>query len=159
MVRLFIGLGDEEIILANDVWLKALALNLIHAVNNDSTNAGNISRQFLTETDSLPQDVTKLPSFSKALVHHLSAVGEAKPAVLARILLPLLLNNPIRGEEKFPRPPQSTKYCQAIIEEPVNDSDTVYKFTGGLVLGMFFFLLYLFQKEKKKIIIIMNFYF
>ncbi|XP_014214369.1 integrator complex subunit 4 isoform X2 [Copidosoma floridanum] len=136
LVRLFIGLEDNQVALAKNVWLKALALDLIFATNNDPTNAGNVSRQFLAETDSLPQDTTKLPPFSKALVHHLAAVGEAKPATLTRILVPLLINLPQPGDDKLPRPPQSTKYCQAIIEEPVNDSDTVYKFTGGLILGI-----------------------
>ena len=121
--------------LATDVWLKALALDLIRATNNDPAGALTIVRHFLAETDSLPEDTTKLPPFSKALVQQLPALGEARPATLTRLLMPLLINPSLTGEEKLPRPAQSTKYCRAIIEEPVSDSDSVLKFTGELILG------------------------
>ncbi|XP_031778632.1 integrator complex subunit 4 [Nasonia vitripennis] len=136
LLRLFIGLGDNEMALANDIWLKALALDLIRVASSDTGSALPLARQFLAETDTLPQDASKLPPFSKALVHQLPAVGEAKPGTLAKLLLPLLVNPPLKGEEKLPRPPPTTKYCQAIIEEPISDSDTVLKFTGGLILGI-----------------------
>lgn len=121
--------------LANDMWLKALGLELIRAANSNTGSALPIARQFLAEADSLPQEAAKLPPFSKALVQQLPVLGESKPGALSRLLKPLLLNPSLKGEEKLPRPPQSTKYCQAIIEEPVSDSDTVFKFTGGLILG------------------------
>ncbi|KAJ8680914.1 hypothetical protein QAD02_016701 [Eretmocerus hayati] len=136
LLRLFTGLGEYETAMANDIWLRTLALDLIRATNSDTGSALPLTRQFIAETDSLPVDTSKLPPFSKALVLNLPGVGEAKPGALARLLLPLLVNPPMQGEERLPRPPQSTKYCQAIIEEPVSDSDTVLKFTGGLILAV-----------------------
>lgn len=138
---MFIGLGDYETSLANDMWLKALGLELIRAASSNTGSALPIARQFLTEADCLPQDAAKLPSFSKALVQQLPVLGESKPGALARLLKPLLINPCCKTEEKMPRPPQSTKYCQAIIEEPVSDSDTVLKFTGGLILGLYSYIL------------------
>lgn len=139
LLRLFIGLGEYDTALATDIWLKALALDLVRAANNEPANALALARHFLNETDSLPEDALKLPPFSNALVHQLPALGEAKPVTLVKLLLPLLVNPPLKGEEQLPRPPQSTKFCQAVIEHPVNDSDNVYKFTGGLILGKYIF--------------------
>ncbi|XP_014223343.1 integrator complex subunit 4 [Trichogramma pretiosum] len=137
LLQLFIGLGENEATLATDIWLKALALDLVRMTkNSDVASAKFLTRQLLLAADTLPDDPQKLPPFSKALIQQLSSVEEAKPQILSKLLLPLLINPTKKGEEKLPRPPQSTKYCQAVIEEPVSDSDTVLKFTGGLVLGI-----------------------
>ena len=137
-MRLFIGLGENETALATDIWLKALALDLIRITNSSDNNNNNslqMVRQFLTEADALPEDTCKLPPFSKTLVFQLPSLIDAKPEVLSRLLLSLFVNPTFKIEEKLPRPSQSTMFCQAIIEEPLSDSDTVLKFTGGLILG------------------------
>lgn len=122
--------------LANDVWLKALALDLIRVTKSATGSALPLTRQFLSETDTLPQDSSKLPPFSKALVQKIPSLGEAKPGSLTRLLLPLLVNPPSQEEERLPRPSVSTKLCHAIIEEPRGDADAALKFTGGLLLGI-----------------------
>ncbi|XP_015599164.1 integrator complex subunit 4 [Cephus cinctus] len=134
--RLFSGLGETEMILANDVWLKALALELIRVTRSATGSALPLARHFLSEADALPQDSSKLPPFSKALALQLPSLAEAKPGTLTRLLLPLLLTLPLQGEEKLPRPSASTRLCRALIEEPRGDADAALKFTGGLLLGI-----------------------
>ncbi|KAG7201989.1 hypothetical protein KM043_004681 [Ampulex compressa] len=112
--RLFSGLGENEITLATDVWLKALAIELIRVTRSATGSALPLARHFLSEADTLPQDTSKLPPFSKALV----------------------LQLPSLGEERLPRPSASTRFCRANIEEPRGDADAALKFTGGLLLGI-----------------------
>ncbi|KAH0564574.1 integrator complex subunit 4 [Cotesia glomerata] len=134
--HLFVGLEENEITLATDVWLKALAVELIRITKSATGSALPLARQFLSEADSLPQDTSKLPPFSRALVMEIPSMADAKPGSLSRLLLPLLTTLPARGEERLPRPSVSTKLCRAIIEEPRGDADAALKFTGGLILGI-----------------------
>ncbi|XP_066588194.1 integrator complex subunit 4 [Prorops nasuta] len=134
--RLFSGLGESEITLANDLWLKALAIELIRVTKSATGSALPLARQFLSEADSLPQDTSKLPPFSRSLVHEIPVLPDVKPGSLTRLLLPLLLMLPSPGEEKLPRPPVATRLCRATIEEPRGDADAALKFTGGLLLGI-----------------------
>lgn len=134
--RLFSGLGETDIILANDVWLKALAVELIRVTRSATGSALPLARHFLSEADSLPQDTTKLPPFSRALVHQIPTLADVKPGSLTRLLLPLLLTPSAKEEERLPRPSASTRFCRAIIEEPRGDADAALKFTGGLLLGI-----------------------
>ncbi|XP_043515700.1 integrator complex subunit 4 [Frieseomelitta varia] len=135
--RLFSGLNENEIILANDVWLKALAVELIRVTRSvTGRSALPLARHFLSEADILPQDTTKLPSFSRALVLQIPTLADVKPGSLTRMLLPLLLTPASQGEERLPRPSVSTRFCRAIIEEPRGDADAALKFTGGLLLGI-----------------------
>ncbi|XP_034934524.1 integrator complex subunit 4 [Chelonus insularis] len=132
----FLNVKESEITLAVDVWLKALAVELIKVTKSATGSALPLARQFLSETDALLQDNSKLPPFSHALFLQIPSLGEAKPGSLSRILLPLLTNPPAQGEERLPRPSASTKICRAIIEEPRGDADAALKFTGGLILGI-----------------------
>lgn len=134
--RLFSGLGENEITLATDVWLKALAIELIRVTRSATGSALPLARHFLSEADTLPQDTSKLPPFSKALVLQLPSLVDMKPGSLTRLLLPLLLTPALQGEERLPRPSASTRFCRANIEEPRGDADAALKFTGGLLLGI-----------------------
>ncbi|KAF7996987.1 hypothetical protein HCN44_005264 [Aphidius gifuensis] len=134
--HLFTGLDDNDMTLATDVWLKALAVELIRVTKSATGSALPLARHFLSEADSLPQDTSKLPPFSRALVLQIPSLGEAKPGSLSKLLLPLLTTPLARGDEKLPRPSAKTRLCRAIIEEPRNDADTSLKFTGGLLLGI-----------------------
>lgn len=135
--RLFSGLDENEIILANDVWLKALAVELIRVTRSmTGRSALPLARHFLSEADILSQDPTKLPSFSRALVLQIPTLADVKPGSLTRMLLPLLLTPASQGEERLPRPSVFTRFCRAIIEEPRGDADAALKFTGGLLLGI-----------------------
>lgn len=136
MQRLFTGLDETEIALANDVWLKALAVELIRITKSATGSALPLARHFLAEADALPDDTTNLPPFSRALVLQIPALGEAKPGSLSRLLLPLLTVVAAPGEERLPRPSASTRLCRAVIEEPRGDADSALKFTGGLLLGI-----------------------
>ena len=118
------------------MWLKSLALDLIRATKSSKGSALPLARRFLSEADSLPQDCSMLPPFSKALVNLLPTLGDTKPGSLTRLLLPLFANPPVKQREKLPRPSSLTKYCQAIIEQPLKDADTALKFTGGLILAI-----------------------
>lgn len=122
--------------LATDVWLKALALDLIRVSRSATGSALPLTRQFLSEADALPQDTLKLPPFSKSLVTQLPALGEAKPGTLTRLLVPLLMAPLQIGDERLPRPSALTRFCRAVIEEPRSDADAALKFTGGLLLGI-----------------------
>ncbi|CAG5095108.1 Similar to INTS4: Integrator complex subunit 4 (Homo sapiens) [Cotesia congregata] len=115
---------------------NTLAVELIRITKSATGSALPLARQFLSEADSLPQDTSKLPPFSRALVMEIPSMADAKPGSLSRLLLPLLTTLPARGEERLPRPSVSTKLCRAIIEEPRGDADAALKFTGGLILGI-----------------------
>lgn len=91
--------------------------------------------KLVSEIESLPQDSSKLPSFSRALVLQYPTIIEITPDSLSMFLLPLLLT-PTAREEKLPRPSSTTRFCHAIIEEPKSDADSALKFTGGLLLGI-----------------------
>ncbi|XP_043476847.1 integrator complex subunit 4 [Leptopilina heterotoma] len=134
--RLFSGLSEVDMALASDVWLKALAIDLVRVTRSATGSALPLTRQFLSEADALPQDTMKLPPFSKSLVIQLPALGEVKPGPLTRLLMPLLLTPLQIGDERLPRPSASTRFCRAIIEEPRGDADSALKFTGGLLLGI-----------------------
>ncbi|KAK0085876.1 hypothetical protein PV325_004270 [Microctonus aethiopoides] len=134
--HLFVGLEEIEMALATDLWLKALAVELIRVTKSATGSALPLARHFLSEADALPQDTSKLPPFSRALVLQIPPLGDAKPGTLSRLLLPLLTTPPARGDERFPRPSSTTKFCRAIIEEPRGDADSALKFTGGLLLGI-----------------------
>lgn len=134
--RLFTGLNEIDMALATDVWLKALAVELVRVTKSATGSALPLARHFLSEADSLPQDTTKLPQFSRSLVLQIPSLGDAKPGSLTKLLLPLLTTLPARGEEKLPRPSATTRFCRAIIEEPRGDADASLKFTGGLLLGI-----------------------
>lgn len=110
--------------LATDLWLKALAVELIRVTKSATGSALPLARHFLSEADALPQDTSKLPPFSRALVLQIPPLGDAKPGTLSRLLLPLLTTPPARGDERFPRPSSTTKLCRAIIEEPRGDADS-----------------------------------
>lgn len=134
--RLFTGLGETEIILANDMWLKALSIELVRVTKSATGSALPLARHFLSEADALPQDTSKLPPFSKALVLQIPSLADVKPGSLTRLLLPLLLTPMAQGDERLPRPSATTRFCRAHIEEPRGDADAALKFTGGLLLGI-----------------------
>ncbi|XP_012528801.1 integrator complex subunit 4 [Monomorium pharaonis] len=134
--RLFSGLGENEIILANDMWLKALAIELVKVTRSATGSALPLARYFLSEADALPQDTSRLPPFSRALVLQIPTLADVKPGSLTRLLLPLLLTPVAQGEERLPRPSATTRFCRAHIEEPRGDADAALKFTGGLLLGI-----------------------
>ncbi|XP_072743656.1 integrator complex subunit 4 [Anoplolepis gracilipes] len=134
--RLFSGLGETEIILANDIWLKALSIELVRVTKSATGSALPLSRYFLSEADALPQDTSRLPPFSKALVLQIPNLADVKPGSLTRLLLPLLLTPTAQGDERLPRPSATTRFCRAHIEEPRGDADAALKFTGGLLLGI-----------------------
>ncbi|XP_076380143.1 integrator complex subunit 4 [Megalopta genalis] len=135
--RLFSGLAEIDTMLAIDLWLKALAVELIRVTRSvTGRSALPLTRYFLSEADTLPQDTSKLPTFSRALVLQIPTLADVKPGSLTRLLLPLLLTPAAQGEERLPRPSVSTRFCRAIIEEPRGDADAALKFTGGLLLGI-----------------------
>ncbi|KYM75326.1 Integrator complex subunit 4 [Atta colombica] len=134
--RLFSGLDENDIILANDMWLKALAIELVRVTKSATGSALPLARYFLSEADALPQDTSKLPPFSRALVLQIPTLADVKPGSLTRLLLPLLLTPVVQGEERLPRPSATTRFCRAHIEEPRGDADAALKFTGGLLLGI-----------------------
>lgn len=146
--RLFSGLGENEVILANDMWLKAVAIELIRTTRNDTTTTGGggtsssallpLARHFLSEADILTaQDTSRLPPFSRALVLQIPTLAaDVNPASLTRLLLPLLLTPVAQGEQHLPRPLAMTRFCRAYIQEPRGDADAALKFTGGLLLGI-----------------------
>ncbi|KYN43132.1 Integrator complex subunit 4 [Trachymyrmex septentrionalis] len=134
--RLFSGLDENDIILANDMWLKALAIELVRVTKSATGSALPLARYFLSEADALPQDTSRLPPFSRALVLQIPTLADVKPGSLTRLLLPLLLTPVIQGEERLPRPSATTRFCRAHIEEPRGDADAALKFTGGLLLGI-----------------------
>ncbi|KAH0944626.1 hypothetical protein HN011_000325 [Eciton burchellii] len=134
--RLFSGLGENEIILANDMWLKALAIELVRITKSATGSALPLARYFLSEADALPQDTSRLPPFSRALVLQIPILADVKPGSLTRLLLPLLLTPMVQGEERLPRPLTTTRFCRAHIDEPRSDADAALKFTGGLLLGI-----------------------
>lgn len=133
---MFSGLGENEVILANDMWLKALAIELVRVTKSATGSALPLARHFLLEVDALPQETSRLPSFSKALVLKIPSMADVKPGSLTRLLLPLLLTPVAHGEERLPRPSATTNFCRAYIEEPRGDADAALKFTGGLLLGI-----------------------
>ncbi|XP_014468893.1 PREDICTED: integrator complex subunit 4 [Dinoponera quadriceps] len=134
--RLFSGLSENEVILANDMWLKALAMELIRVTKSATGSALPLTRHFLSEADALPQDTSRLPPFSRALVLKIPNLPDVKPGSLMQLLVQLLLEPVVRGEERLPKPSASTRLCRAIIEEPRGDADAALKFTGGLLLGI-----------------------
>ncbi|XP_020292828.1 integrator complex subunit 4 [Pseudomyrmex gracilis] len=134
--RLFSGLGDNEITLANDMWLKALAIELVRVTKSATGSALPLARHFLSEADALPEDTSRLPPFSRALVLQIPSLADIKPGSLTRLLIPLLLTPIAQGEERLPRPSVTTRFCRAHIEEPRGDADAALKFTGGLLLGI-----------------------
>ncbi|XP_070169747.1 integrator complex subunit 4 isoform X1 [Polyergus mexicanus] len=134
--RLFSGLGETEIILANDMWLKVLSIELVRVTKSATGSALPLARHFLSEADALPQDTSRLPLFSKALVLQIPSLADVKPGSLTRLLLPLLLTPMAQGDERLPRPSATTRFCRAYIEEPRGDADAALKFTGGLLLGI-----------------------
>lgn len=134
--RLFSRLGENEMILANDMWLKALAIELVRVTKSATGSALPLARYFLSEADALPQDTSRLPPFSRALVLQIPTLADVKPGSLTRLLLPLLLTPVAQGEERLPRPSATTRFCRAHIEEPRGDADAALKFTGGLLLGI-----------------------
>lgn len=126
-------MGENETILANDLWLKALAVDLVRVSRKSS--AVPIAHRFLAEIDAMSQDTTKLPPFSRSLVVQLPTLIETNADTLSQIVMPMLA--PAKQvEEKLPRPTSSARFCYALIEEPKSDSDTALKFTGGLLLGI-----------------------
>ncbi|XP_011866099.1 PREDICTED: integrator complex subunit 4 [Vollenhovia emeryi] len=134
--RLFSGLGENEMILANDMWLKALAIELVRVTKSATGSALPLARYFLSEADALPQDTSRLPPFSRALVLQIPTLADVKPGSLTRLLLPLLLTPVAQGDERLPRPSATARFCRAHIEEPRGDADAALKFTGGLLLGI-----------------------
>ncbi|XP_029158303.1 integrator complex subunit 4 [Nylanderia fulva] len=134
--RLFSGLGETEMILANDMWLKVLSIELVRVTKSATGSALPLARHFLSEADALPQDTSRLPPFSKALVLQIPSLADVKPGSLTRLLLPLLLTPMAQGDERLPRPSATTRFCRAHIEEPRGDADAALKFTGGLLLGI-----------------------
>ncbi|KYN02203.1 PREDICTED: integrator complex subunit 4 [Cyphomyrmex costatus] len=134
--RLFSGLNENDITLANDMWLKALAIELVRVTKSATGSALPLARYFLSEADALPQDTSRLPPFSRALVLQIPSLADVKPGSLTRLLLPLLLTPVVQGEERLPRPSATTRFCRAHIEEPRGDADAALKFTGGLLLGI-----------------------
>lgn len=134
--RLFSGLSEKEVILANDMWLRTLAIELVRVTKSATGSALPLARHFLSEADALPQDTSRLPPFSKALVLQIPTLADVKPGSLTRLLLPLLLTPVVHGEERLPRPSATTRFCRAYIEEPRGDADAALKFTGGLLLGI-----------------------
>ncbi|XP_011313363.1 integrator complex subunit 4 [Fopius arisanus] len=134
--RLFTGLEEADVALATDVWLKALAVELIRVTKRATGSALPLAKHFLSEADGLPQDTSRLPPFSRQLVMEIPSLGEAKPGSLSRLLLPLLTGPLRRGDERLPRPSARTRLCRALIEEPRGDADAALKFTGGLLLGI-----------------------
>ncbi|XP_018365364.1 PREDICTED: integrator complex subunit 4 isoform X2 [Trachymyrmex cornetzi] len=134
--RLFSGLDENDIILANDMWLKALAIELVRVTKSATGSALPLARYFLSEADALPQDTSRLPPFSRALVLQIPTLADVKPGSLTRLLLPMLLTPVVQGEERLPRPSATTRFCRAHIEEPRGDADAALKFTGGLLLGI-----------------------
>ncbi|KYQ50707.1 Integrator complex subunit 4 [Trachymyrmex zeteki] len=134
--RLFSGLNENDIILANDMWLKALAIELVRVTESATGSALPLARYFLPKADALPQDTSRLPPFSRALVLQIPTLADVKPGSLTRLLLPLLLTPVVQGEERLPRPSATTRFCRAHIEEPRGDADAALKFTGGLLLGI-----------------------
>ncbi|KYQ52657.1 Integrator complex subunit 4 [Trachymyrmex zeteki] len=134
--RLFNGLDENDIILANDMWLKALAIELVRVTESATGSALPLARYFLPKADALPQDTSRLPPFSRALVLQIPTLADMKPGSLMRLLLPLLLTPVVQGEERLPRPSATTRFCRAHIEEPRGDADAALKFTDGLLLGI-----------------------
>lgn len=118
------------------MWLKALAIELVRVTRSATGSALPLARYFLSEADALPQDTSRLPPFSRALVLQIPTLADVKPGSLTRLLLPLLLTPVAQGEERLPRPMATTRFCRAYIEEPRGDADAALKFTGGLLLGI-----------------------
>ena len=135
MRKLYTALDENETALAHDVWLKALAVELIRITKGATGSALPLAQTFIAEVNLIRQDTPNLPPFSLALLQ-IPSLGESKPGALSRLLLPLLTAVPERGEERLPRPSAPTRLCRAVIEEPRTDGDSAMKFTGGLVLGI-----------------------
>jgi len=100
------------------MWLKALAIELVRVTKSATGSALPLARYFLSEADALPQDTSKLPPFSRALVLQIPTLADVKPGSLTRLLLPLLLTPIAQGEERLPSPLATTRFCRAHIEEP-----------------------------------------
>ncbi|KAG6455584.1 integrator complex subunit 4 [Manduca sexta] len=71
--------------------------------------------------------------FTIAVFRHLSMNADNKPAALARALMPLLQSAPLPS---IPRPNLKIRMTSARIVEPAAESDTVVRFSAGLVAGV-----------------------
>ncbi|GBM31165.1 Integrator complex subunit 4 [Araneus ventricosus] len=139
----FLGLNSEEIICLRQLRLRALSLQLMVLIRGSNTSALGPCEAFLEQVDSLQrfQEEQGLnpDSFTSALFRDLDLLEDPKPGTVARVLQPLLQSCPcpsLRLNVDSPEGLERVKQASAVIHEPAADSETVHKFTAGLVLGI-----------------------
>ena len=130
--------------------LKAMALHLVFLIRRSNKSAltptehflrevEKVSRMFPMESDDSAMVVGGKPRhFLHDLLHKLhelpSGAEGRKPGVVARVLQPLLIHNPVEAlsiEDIL-----GVSMCKAIVYEPVGNNETPLKYTAGLVLAV-----------------------
>ncbi|GIY87435.1 integrator complex subunit 4 [Caerostris darwini] len=138
----FLGLNSEEVICLRQLRLRALSLQLMVLIRSNTSALGPCEA-FLEQADSLQrfqEDQGLTPdSFTSALFRDLDSLEDPKPGTVARVLQPLLQSCPcpsLRLNVDSPEGLERVKQASAVIHEPAADSESVHKFTAGLVLGI-----------------------
>ncbi|GFY47093.1 integrator complex subunit 4 [Trichonephila inaurata madagascariensis] len=139
----FLGLSSEEIICLRQLRLRALSLQLMVLIRGSNTSALGPCEAFLEQVDSLQrfqeEQGLSSDSFTSALFRDLDSLEDPKPGTVARVLQPLLQSCPcpsLRLNVDCPEGLERVKQASAVIHEPAADSESVHKFTAGLVLGI-----------------------
>ncbi|PRD20942.1 UNVERIFIED_CONTAM: ints4 [Trichonephila clavipes] len=139
----FLGLSSEEIICLRQLRLRALSLQLMVLIRGSNTSALGPCEAFLEQVDSLQrfqeEQGLSSDSFTSALFRDLDSLEDPKPGTVARVLQPLLQSCPcpsLRLNVDCPEGLERVKQASAVIHEPAVDSESVHKFTAGLVLGI-----------------------
>lgn len=135
----FTNLSPTEEASIRNLRVRTLALQLVYVVHGSTGSALGLCDNFLEHTEALHRYLTdeKLSpdSFLEAVFEELSMLEEPRPGAVARILQPLLLSHPVPALSPIIDPAQ-VHMCSAEINEPQADSETIYKLTAGLVVGV-----------------------
>uniref|UniRef100_A0A8D9FEG4 Integrator complex subunit 4 n=1 Tax=Cacopsylla melanoneura TaxID=428564 RepID=A0A8D9FEG4_9HEMI len=134
---LFVGLSDADLALIKQFKVKVLALQLVYVVRATNQSARTFCQHFLLQVELMSRflkDKSIQPEeFIATMMRDLNQLEDTKPGTVARCLLPLLqlchLTSP-------PQPNTQVGMCYAVINAPALSSDTVLKFTAGLLMGI-----------------------
>ena len=144
----FHGIHPLQSALIQQTRVKALALQLMAIIHGSNASALSLCEAFLEELqllDKLMREQGIEPDqLTAAMIREIKSLEKPKPGSVARILQPLFLSSDklttkladlslMASEKSFPSLVK-LKMSSAIINEPTMKSDSILKFTAGLVL-------------------------
>ncbi|CAB4067195.1 INTS4 [Lepeophtheirus salmonis] len=129
--------------------LVVMALNLLFIVRASNKSALNASEMFMKEMrrvissyedeeGNVKED--EILSTSPFLYNLLCKLNEEKeehkPGVIARVVQPLLLSDPIESLQEWPTDDKSITMTKAVIFDPPGNNEVALKYTAGMVLAV-----------------------